>query len=591
KALLLGGLLILPYSLVGQDLYRYTEDPVAGNIIALGYPVPIPVDSTLPVDAFRSYNSLFARHQDLSLQHNFIQAQMVGQTLDGREIWAYLLSDLDRTTRNAGAESSALVIGGVHAREWASPELTTGLIEAYAEQAGDQHLYDYLIENVSFTVLPVTNVDGFLQTQRYPTEVLIGRDPRVVSWPRDGRMRRKNMNNADEFLLTTNDHLSGVDLNRNNTPFFASNGGSSSNPQELIYHGTAAFSEPETQAILATAEWAIPERLRWYQDSHSFSQVFFSKHTFNSRRNRIQDLLLATYRRVHSGLSVERHGVPRIYRDLPDPAGEGIGVTAEYFAYTYEIPSWTLEIEPANGGEDYGGFGANHDGFVLPESEVNRMRTDMAITHAVVTYKQAGPPSIQRVQIINDRNDVVYSAQWNYSQHGQRALLTEQLEALLPGFDYTMIVTFDKPMRWAANDGPALAPGLNTVPFDPVVRILDTDSQSLAINPSNGQWLGMPGTNEAFLNYRYDSFQMAFTVPTNLDLAETTALRLSIDAEDFTGQSLDANPATVVDWVNGSWSGYEDQNGIAGDAGGRDTSLSVDVSTQGLIRSWLRRRR
>jgi len=582
--------LLVAHLAAAQQLFEYTENDFSGNTIPLGYPVPIPVESTLPFDGFRSYASLHARHQDLSLQHDFIQATIVGQTLAGRDIWAYQLSDPDQSTRFSGPESSALVIGGVHAREWASPELTTGLIEAYATNAGDQHLYDYLIDNVTFTVLPVTNIDGFLQTQRYPTEVFIGQDPREPSWPRDGRMRRKNMNNVDEFLLTNNDHLFGVDINRNNTPFWASSSASSFDPTELVYHGTSSFSEPENVAILAAAALAGTDRLRWYQDSHSFSQVFFSKYTFNQRRNRIQDRLLTTYSQFHDGLSLQRNGERRVYRDVPDPAGVGIGTTAGYFAYTHQIPSWTLEIEPQNGGEDYGGFGANHDGFVLPESEVTRMRTDMAITHAVVTYKQAGPPTVREVQILDDRGRQVYFAQWTVIGNGQRQLQTEMIQALLPGFDYQLRVSFDKPMRWE-DQGPALAPGLDAIALTPNIRILEGNSALIIPNREEGQWLGRPGSDEAFLNYRYDTFTVDFSVPAELDLDDSGPYTLSINVKDFTGQSLDANPATITDWSGGRWVGYESTNGSDQDRGGSDRTLAVPISPQWMIRPWLLRGR
>ena len=62
----------------------------------------------------------------------------------------------------------------------------------------------------------------------------------------------------------------------------------------------------------------------------------------------------------------------------PSPADAGIGATDEYFANTYQIPSYTMELEPANSGADYGGFGVSHDGFILPNSEVARMRDETA---------------------------------------------------------------------------------------------------------------------------------------------------------------------------------------------------------------------
>ena len=46
--------------------FTYTESDNSGNNIALGYPVPTPVDSLTPVDGFRSYNSLNLRHQQLA---------------------------------------------------------------------------------------------------------------------------------------------------------------------------------------------------------------------------------------------------------------------------------------------------------------------------------------------------------------------------------------------------------------------------------------------------------------------------------------------------------------------------------------------
>ena len=113
-----------------QQEYRYTEQAGGGNEFVLGYPPPAPVDSTVPVDGFRSYAALHARHQDLMLQSDIVTGEVVGRTLQGREIWAYALGDDDAGTVNAGPESSLLINGAIHAREWGTPELTTALIEA-----------------------------------------------------------------------------------------------------------------------------------------------------------------------------------------------------------------------------------------------------------------------------------------------------------------------------------------------------------------------------------------------------------------------------------------------------------------------------
>ena len=73
---------------------------------------------------------------------------------------------------------------------------------------------------------------------------------RSAAFHRDGRMRRKNMLGADEDMYTQDDHLQGVDLNRNNDPFWASNPNrSSDDSRSIVHHGSSPASEPEIQAL------------------------------------------------------------------------------------------------------------------------------------------------------------------------------------------------------------------------------------------------------------------------------------------------------------------------------------------------------
>ena len=148
------------------------------------------------------------------------------------------------------------------------------------------------------------------------------------------------MRGVDSDLSTVDDHLGGIDLNRNSEPFWAASNSSSSNPDSLVYHGNVSFSEPETRALMSAAELAREDRLRWYGDVHSFTQVLFSVSTFNTRRNAIQSELLSTFDRFHDALSLQRHGTGRRYPEDPNPVGAGIGVTAEYL---YERIHWQPE--------------------------------------------------------------------------------------------------------------------------------------------------------------------------------------------------------------------------------------------------------
>ncbi len=143
------GLLLLVATATGGAVVRiitWTEQPGSFDTLALGYPVPIPVETTQPFDGFRTYDALFARHQDLALSDDKISGEVVGTTAAGREIWAYLLSDADGLTLEGHAEPAMMINGGMHAREWQSPEVTTGMIERFAEFSDDRHLYQYLME-------------------------------------------------------------------------------------------------------------------------------------------------------------------------------------------------------------------------------------------------------------------------------------------------------------------------------------------------------------------------------------------------------------------------------------------------------------
>ena len=166
-------------------------------------------------------------------------------------------------------------------REWQTPEVLAGIFELFAENSDDNYVHQYLMENANIILIPVANPDSFLQSQRFPSTVIVGGDPSVSTWPRDGRMRRKNMRDVDENINTLDDHLFGVDLNRNSDPFWRANVdgslptiSSSDDVTSLVHHGSGPFSESESQAREAAADLGPTDKLRVYIDVHSFGQFF-----------------------------------------------------------------------------------------------------------------------------------------------------------------------------------------------------------------------------------------------------------------------------------------------------------------------------
>lgn len=555
--------------------------------IALGYPVPIPVDTPVPFDGFRSYAGLHTRHQDLMASSDYVHGEVIGQTRTGRGIWAYRLGDADRLTRTGQAEPAMLTNGGIHAREWQSPEVVTGIIELLHHQQGDDYLFSYLRDNVNVIVIPVLNVDGFMQTQRYPAHSWLGTDINSPNTsPRDGRMRRKNMLGADEDLNTQADHLQGVDLNRNNSPYWStSQSSSSADNRSLIHHGQAAASEPEIQALQAAVLLGPASELALYTDVHSFGTVSFWVRNSNDRLADQTAKVLQTFGGHHFGFPAQKwysfNTGGQVARN------SGIGTTDEYFTHTHQVPSWTLEVEPGNnGGADYGSLARNgHDGFILPESQIRRVRTQLAESFAVTYYRQAGPPSVTALRVTDSLTGaVVFDAEWDRSDAGTRALNISSIQALRLGRQYQAWVAFDKPMRWRVDGQPGNLPGSPAGNAVATVS-LRINATTLSMSQSNQRWLDQASDSPAgFSRYIYDALAFDFSLPadaTNQPLVTGNVnATLQINAFDMTGQRIDAIPVTVAHWQNGGWSGYENGNGQdLTDSGGDDSSILIPLSS------------
>lgn len=549
------------------DIFTYTESQTGPSNIALGYTVPLPVDSLTPIDGFRSYQSLHARHQQMTSDSEFISAQIIGQTFNGQDIWMYTVSDLNSQTQSGAEEASVLINGGIHAREWQTPEAVTGFIEELYNKRDENYIAAYLVDNLQMNFIPVLNIDGFKQTQQFANQVT-----QSPAQPRDGRMRRKNRRDVDTDLNTDVDNLLGIDLNRNSQHFWAASNSSSSNPASLVYHGQTAASEPEIQALVNAALLSPSDRLRLFIDVHSFTQIYFTPMTMNSRRNAITTQVMGAMRSANNFK----------YAYGPGNSGTGIGTTADYFANEFEIPSTTLETEPTgNGAADYGGNGVSHDGFILPNSQVRRMVKET--THATLTgfYAQAEKPILQKV-IIRDSSsgETLVNGGWVRTSGG-RELSFEQNQTLAANTDYQISLVFNKPMRWTGDSGQVSHFPSFITQLEPTVQWLGADNENnqiaIDLDPSNGSWQQQKATSIAagYHKYKTDTYTFTANIANSIDGQNFKRMALSVKVSDMLNQALDTNPATVVDWHDGAWSEYENESGEVGDAGGQDKSFRL----------------
>jgi murein tripeptide amidase MpaA len=219
--------------------------------------------------------ALYARLRALADEHGDVcsVAALPQRTHEGREVLSLRI----------GSGPAVVVLGGVHAREWAPPDallsLAEGLVRAYAAGGAFEHerwhdgTIPYaawsvpadevkrIVEGVTLVVVPLVNPDG-------RDFSLAGTDELHFMW-------RKNRRAGDGGPW-----CDGVDLNRNFDIAWdferyydaaaAREVQSSKDPcDEQIYIGPGAASEPETQNVQALV---ATERPVCFMDVHSYSR-------------------------------------------------------------------------------------------------------------------------------------------------------------------------------------------------------------------------------------------------------------------------------------------------------------------------------
>jgi len=241
---------------------------------------------------------------------------LIGASLEGRQIYGLSISAPDRLGNPRGHRPQALINGTQHAREWVATMATAYFAEHLVALYAADPLVRDAVNRAQIVVVPVVNPDGYAHT-----------------WGPE-RFWRKNMRR------NTSGTLHGVDLNRN-WAYQWGGEGSSGNPSNQTYRGTAAFSEPETQA-LRDFILANP-RLAAHCDVHTSGNMVMSPwgytaelppdHPFFAAANEV----IAGAIRAVNGLDFRRGPIyTTIY-----PAS---GVFVDWAYGDRGIKSWTFEL-------------------------------------------------------------------------------------------------------------------------------------------------------------------------------------------------------------------------------------------------------
>ena len=136
---------------------------------------------------------------------------------------------------------------GIHAREWVGPATVLYLANQLTEQLSFEN--QDLIENLSWFIVPVVNVDGY-----------------KYSWDEDRLWKKTRSDYGSPFGCI------GTDLVRNWDWHFGGNGTSDDLCSE-IFHGPEAFSESESRSVRDfISRHNVHGQIRGFLDVHSFSQ-------------------------------------------------------------------------------------------------------------------------------------------------------------------------------------------------------------------------------------------------------------------------------------------------------------------------------
>ncbi len=198
-----------------------------------------------------TWSELNYRFDELHLNYSNLISEriIIGQSVEGRNIWAFKVSDNPNQDEN---EPKVLYTALTHAREPVGMMNLFYFVQKLVEGYESDSELSYLIDNREMWFVPVVNPDGYIFNEQIE--------------PNGGGMHRKNRLETSCGQGTGK----GVDLNRNfGFDWGLNNIGSSPDPCDDTYRGEVQFSEPESQAI------------RDLQDNYTFKNVLHY-HTFSN---------------------------------------------------------------------------------------------------------------------------------------------------------------------------------------------------------------------------------------------------------------------------------------------------------------------
>lgn len=250
----------------------------------------------------------------------------IGSTFEDNPLYVLKIGKKD------GERKAIFMDCGIHAREWVSPAFCQWFVYQATKSYGKNRIMTKLLDRMTFYVLPVFNVDGY-----------------IWSWTQDRMWRKNRSKNKNSTCI-------GTDLNRNFDVSWNSSS-NTANPCLHVYRGPAAESEKETKAVTNFIR-RHKNSIKAYITFHAYSQVLLFPYGYTSKLPPNYDDLLKVSRIATDVLST-RYETRYTYGPIASIMYPTSGSSLDW-AYNEGIKhTFAFELR------DKGKFG-----FLLPESQI-----------------------------------------------------------------------------------------------------------------------------------------------------------------------------------------------------------------------------
>jgi carboxypeptidase T len=315
-------------------------------------PVPgvvVPGQFPIGYKGYHTYDKLTAELAAIAAARpDQVAVSSYGRSTQGRPLPLVKISDAVRTDKH---EPEVLFSCAQHAREHLTVEMCLHIIRRLAQGYGTDPVITRLVKSREIWVLPMVNPDG----AEYDISTGL-----FALWRKNRQPARANTE-------------IGTDLNRNWGTQWGCCSGSSADPADDDYHGTAAFSTPETAQL---RDWVNSrviggvQQITAHIDFHSFSELVLWPYGFTTDDTGpgLTAANATTFRRLGEAMAATNGYTPEQSSDLYITDG----TVGDWMWAQHHIWSYTFEMYPTSQAQG---------GFYPPETEIKREveRNDAAV--------------------------------------------------------------------------------------------------------------------------------------------------------------------------------------------------------------------